>query len=404
MAAGRILIFVQHLRGIGHLQRAAILARAMSAEGLSVEMISGGMPVPGIDLAGVALHQLPPVRSPDDTYTRLVDAEGKEADENLHRRRIRHLLEILQAARPDAVMVEMFPFGRSQIAGEIIALIEAARAAAPRPLIVSSVRDIIATKQSAARYEEMADQVARWFDAVLVHGDQNLLPLEESFPPAGRIAEFLHYTGYVLAPAPGTGAAAPGMADGEVLVSAGGGAFGAALMWAALDARKDPGLAPALADAPWRLLTGPNIPDAEAARLEKHAGRGLIIERMRPDFRALLARSRASISQCGYNTAMEVMDAKIPAVLVPFGQGRQTEQHRRAAALARLGRAEMVAEADLSGRSLAAALSRAAARNPGADRTGPAIDTNGAATAARLMGRWLAERHPERTDRVISPA
>ena len=404
MAPGRVLIFVQHLRGIGHLQRACVLARAMTDDGLSVEVISGGMPVPGIDLAGIPLHQLPPVRSPDDTYTRLVDAAGQTADGSLRRARIRAMLEILQAAKSDALLVEMFPFGRSQIAEEIISLIEAARSAHPRPLIVSSVRDIIATKRSDARYEEMADHVVRWFDAVLVHGDRGLLPLEESFPPAGRIADILHYTGYVLAPTPAKGTSNTGTHDGEVLVSAGGGAFGAALMWAALDARADPALGRALADAPWRLLTGPNIPDDDAARLMARAGPGVIVERMRPDFRHLLARARASVSQCGYNTAMEVMEAGTPAVLVPFGQGRQTEQRRRAAALARLGRAEMLAEADLTGPALAAALNRAAARTLRPRESGPGIDMTGAATTARLMRRWLAQRHSEETGRLTSSA
>jgi predicted glycosyltransferase len=404
MAPGRVLIFVQHLRGIGHLQRSAVLARAMAGDGLSVEMISGGMPVPGIDLAGIPLHQLPPVRSPDDSYTRLVDADGRAPDADFHRRRIETLLDTFKAVQPDIVMVEMFPFGRSQIAQEFIALIEAARAARPRPWIVSSVRDIIATKRSAARYEEMADQVMRWFDAVLVHGDPNLLPLEESFPPAGRLADLLHYTGYVLSPAPAREAPAGPDREGEVLVSAGGGAFGAALMWAALEAHVDPALDPALAQAPWRLLTGPNIADDEAKRLLARAGPGVTIERMRPDFRRLLAQARASVSQCGYNTSMEVMAAGTPAVLVPFGQGRQTEQNRRAAALAGLDRVEMVAEAKLDGATLAAALNRAAARSPAAHAADSAIDMSGAATTARLMRRWLSGRRRERAGKATSSA
>jgi predicted glycosyltransferase len=302
------------------------------------------------------------------------------------------------------LVVEMFPFGRSQIAREFTALIEAARAMQPRPLIVSSVRDITATKRSPRRYEEMADQVARWFDAVLVHGDRNLLPLDDSFPPAGRIAEYLHYTGYVLSPKPVAKAHAAGAGSDEVLVSAGGGAFGAALMWAALEARKDPSLDPELAEAPWRFLTGPNIPADEAARLKAHAGQGVTIERMRADFRELLADARASVSQCGYNTSMEVMDAGVPAVLVPFGQGRQTEQHRRAAALSRLGLAQTVSEAALTGPALAAALNRAMARDPDPQGLGAAIDMTGAASSARLMRRWAAQRQRERIGGLTSPA
>lgn len=384
----RLLIFVQHLRGIGHLQRAATLARALAADGFIVDLVSGGMPVPEIDLSGIGLHQLPALRSPDDRYNRLVDAQGRNATPALHLERCEMLKKILDKTRPDAVVVEMFPFGRSQIKGEMVALVEAARTASPRPLLISSVRDIIPAKRTASRYEEMADQVAAWFDAVLVHGDEAIIPFEASFPPATRIGGWLHYTGYVLPdpfPAPSE-AAAPA----EVLVSAGGGAFGAKLLEAAIAARNNPILDREIADAPWRLLTGPNIPRRHAAGIKRLAGDGVVIERMRPDFQALLAGARVSISQCGYNTSMEVIASGIPAVIVPFGSGRQTEQHSRAAALSEIGLVESVPEKDLNGDSLATAINAAVKMGP--RRSGDIkIDMSGALMTCRLMRQWLSQ-------------
>ncbi len=389
----RVLIFVQHLRGIGHLQRAATLARALAADGVQVDFVSGGMPVPEIGLAGVTLHQLPALRSPDDSYTRLVDAEGRDATPALNASRRKALVGIFQATRPDAVMVEMFPFGRSQIKAEMVALVEAARAAAPRPLVISSVRDIIAAKREASRYDEMADQVAAWFDAVLIHGDPAVIPFEESFPAARRIRQWIHYTGYVLSGPAAT--PAPDSGPREVLVSAGGGAHGAKLMKAAIAARANGMLSTAIAGAPWRLLTGPNIPPRQAAELERLAGDGIVIERMRRDFRNLLAHARVSVSLCGYNTAMEVIAARVPAVMVPFGSGRQNEQRRRAGALARIGLAEQVSEADLDGHSLAAAINAAVDRQPGPGGAMPAIDMSGAETTRRLVGKWLSRGKAE---------
>lgn len=389
----RVLIFVQHLRGIGHLQRAATLARALAADGVQVDFVSGGMPVPEIGLDGVTLHQLPALRSPDDSYTRLVDAQGRDATPALNASRRKALVGIFQATRPDAVMVEMFPFGRSQIKAEMVALVEAARAAAPRPLVISSVRDIIAAKREASRYDEMADQVAAWFDAVLIHGDPAVIPFEESFPAARRIRQWIHYTGYVLSGPAAT--PAPDSGPREVLVSAGGGAHGAKLMKAAMAARANGMLSTAIAGAPWRLLTGPNIPPRQAAELERLAGDGIVIERMRTDFRNLLAHARVSVSLCGYNTAMEVIAARVPAVMVPFGSGRQNEQRRRASALARIGLAEQVSEADLDGHSLAAAMNAAVDRQPGPGGAMPAIDMSGAETTRRLVGKWLSQGKAE---------
>ena len=389
----RVLIFVQHLRGIGHLQRAATLARALAADGVQVDFVSGGMPVPEIGLAGVTLHQLPALRSPDDSYTRLVDAEGREATPALNASRRKALVGIFQATRPDAVMVEMFPFGRSQIKAEMVALVEAARAAVPRPLVISSVRDIIAAKREASRYDEMADQVAAWFDAVLIHGDPAVIPFEESFPAARRIRQWIHYTGYVLSGPAAT--PAPDSGPREVLVSAGGGAHGAKLMKAAIAAHANGMLSTAIAGAPWRLLTGPNIPPRQAAELERLAGDGIVIERMRRDFRNLLAHARVSVSLCGYNTAMEVIAARVPAVMVPFGSGRQNEQRRRAGALARIGLVEQVSEADLDGHSLAAAMNAAVDRQPGPGGAMPAIDMSGAETTRRLVSKWLSRGKAE---------
>ena len=61
-AAPRVLFYVQHLLGIGHLKRAALICRALAAAGLDTTLVSGGMPVPGLDIGGARLHQLPPLR------------------------------------------------------------------------------------------------------------------------------------------------------------------------------------------------------------------------------------------------------------------------------------------------------------------------------------------------------
>ena len=60
---GRVLLYVQHLLGIGHLQRAARLAKAMAAAGLDVDMVSGGVAVPFLDTGGAALLQLPALKA-----------------------------------------------------------------------------------------------------------------------------------------------------------------------------------------------------------------------------------------------------------------------------------------------------------------------------------------------------
>ena len=59
----RILLYVQHLLGIGHQKRAATLTRALEAAGFAVTYVSGGFPVRGLDTGPADFVQLPPARA-----------------------------------------------------------------------------------------------------------------------------------------------------------------------------------------------------------------------------------------------------------------------------------------------------------------------------------------------------
>jgi predicted glycosyltransferase len=328
----RLLFHIQHLLGIGHVKRAAALVRAFRRAGIEVTTLSGGHPVPGVAFEG-ALVQLPPVRATDASFRTLVDAEGGPFDDALKMRRRALVLDTLARVAPDLVLIESFPFGRRAFRQELMPLLECGRR------VAVSLRDIVVAKD-AARTAEAAALVRRHVAAVLVHGDPGFVRLEESFPAAAEIADRVHYTGYVYeAPAAGS---APGH---EVVVSAGGGAVGADLLRAALEARPFT----RYRDHRWRLLTGPNLPEAEIAALE---GRGATVERFRGDFPRLLRRCAVSVSQAGYNTVLDLLWARPPCVVVPFATAGETEQALRAA---RLG-CPIVEEAALTPARLAAAI------------------------------------------------
>ncbi|MCH7544415.1 MAG: glycosyl transferase family 28 [Proteobacteria bacterium] len=392
MSAHRVLFFVQHLRGIGHLKRTAVLARTVARDGIEVDIISGGAAVPDLDIGAAGFFQLPPVKSPDDSYSRLVDESGAPATPELRRRRRAQLLAHVVARRPDMVIVEMFPFGRSQIRDDIVALVEAARAMRPRPWLVSSVRDILPAKRTPERYEEMADDAEAYFDFIMVHGDKALVPFEASFPPAARLEGKLRYTGYVTGAEAGAAREGEkegegarkeeGEGDGEVVVSAGGGAFAKGLLETALAAR---GLS-RLSSRTWRLITGPNFEDGDFRALEAAAPAGVVIERTRRDFPELLQRAAVSVSQCGYNTVMDILTSGARAVVVPYLNGRQTEQSLRAECLAARGVVRALSGDAITPDALARAIDAAAAGAP-ADAAG--IDLDGAAKSARLIKGWL---------------
>lgn len=377
----RLAFYVQHLLGIGHHRRAELLARALAAHGLDVVVLSGGMPVEGEDWGGARLVRLPAARADGVAFKRLVDSDGRPIDDAWRARRRAALLDAVATARPDGILLESFPFARRQFRFELLALLDWVATQRPRPLVATSIRDILVAKPDPARVAEVVATLERAIDHVLVHGDPAVIRLEATFPAAAAIAHKLTYTGFVAAPAPPPARAAR---DG-VVVSVGGGAVGAELLLAACAAR-------ALSRAramPWRLITGPMMAERQVAVIQAAAPQGVTVERHRADFRDLLASAVLSISQAGYNTVLDLLQCGPRMVLVPFAASGETEQTIRAEQLAASGRAAIVTEAALGPASLADAIDRALAAPAPAPL---ALDVDGAAASARALAGWLAER------------
>ncbi|WIM11045.1 glycosyltransferase [Enhydrobacter sp.] len=374
----RIIFYVQHLLGIGHLRRAAVLARALAEGGFDVLMVSGGAPI-ALDLGPARLHQLPPVRARDETLRELVRLDGAPVDHAFRAARAQELVSLLHAEAPSIVITEQFPFGRTQLRFELVPLVEAARALRPRPSIVCSVRDVVRRSVSSQRVAETLEMLAE-FDLVLVHADPRIADFGKSFAAWDRIAARAVYTGYVAPPAHGVNASDAG--TNEVVVSIGGGAVGAPLLEAALAARRRG----TLADRRWRLLVGANLSAIDRAALKPQDG--VVIEPSRRDFPTLLANAALSISQAGYNTVVDILRFADRALLVPFSTERETEQSDRARLLAARGMATVVPAASLSAESLAAGIEQALA-GPSL-RSFPPCDVGGAAATVELLRTKVA--------------
>jgi predicted glycosyltransferase len=134
MSAPRVLFYVQHLLGIGHLKRALTLGRALVHAGMDVTVVSGGDDVPVLDTTGLTFLQLPPVKAADRQFSAILGPDGEELDEALKSTRRDRLLEIFAEIDPTALIIELFPFGRRAMRFELLPLIDAARARQPRPL------------------------------------------------------------------------------------------------------------------------------------------------------------------------------------------------------------------------------------------------------------------------------
>jgi len=375
----KVLFYVQHLLGIGHLKRTATLARNMMRSGLDVTVVSGGHEI-DVDLGGARLIQLPATRATDLYFKVLVDEDGQQIDDGWRQRRADRLLEIYHEQQPDILITELFPFGRRQMRFELVPLLDAAMQSTPRPVIISSVRDILVAQSKPGRNEEMLGLVEKYFDYVMVHGDPELISLDKTFPLTARIKGRIFYTGYVV---DHTGVKGEGNAPGsnEVIVSSGGGAVGVDLLKTAMQARA----LSAAKDLTWRMMIGTTVEEEIFDEISALAPDGVIIERARPDFTTLLMNCALSISQGGYNTVMEVLHAKCRAVIVPYAGGLETEQTLRARLLAEKGVLQIADEDGLTPEILAGKVDTALNGPPAQAE----IDANGAMKTIELLKNWV---------------
>lgn len=345
----KVMIVVTHLLGSGHLARALTLARAYLAAGDEVCVISGGMPVPMLAQGDVPLVQLAPVRSDGVDFSRLMSADGTLVRAAPLAERQAKLLAELTRFSPDVLITELFPFGRRILRDEFRAVLEAAKALATPPLICASIRDILAPPSKPKKAQFADDTIAEFYDAVLVHSDPELTPLDISWPVSDDLRPLLQYTGFVSPPA--AGPHPNGVGQGEIIVTAGGGDVGQHVYAAAIEAAQDIG-------RPMRLLIGGTDPQARIAELSVNCSQNVTIEAARPDFRQMLHHAIASVSLCGYNTALDILQAGTPAVFVPFDDGNEVEQGLRATALAKREGITQLTRAQLTADSLRGAIER----------------------------------------------
>ncbi|MEM9552593.1 MAG: glycosyltransferase, partial [Pseudomonadota bacterium] len=240
----------------------------------------------------------------------------------------------------------------------------------------------LAPPSKPAKAEHADEIIADHYDTVLVHSDPSATPLELSWPVSDRLEPSLRYTGYVAPPYARPDPDGPG--QGEIIVSAGGGAVGTPIFHAALAA------AEATPEMRWRLLVGGNrAMDRISALASKGFPPNAIIEPARPDFRALLGRAAASVSMCGYNTAIDILQAGTPAAFVPFDDGQEVEQGLRARALAALPAVRVVRTSELTAHAIASAVRSVAREGP--RETGD-FAFDGAARSVSILQELLEKR------------
>src|SRR5215469_9346822 len=141
----KVLMYCQHVLGIGHLVRSTEIARAVSQRA-EVTFVSGGATVDGFLFpSGVKLVQLPALQM-DDEFSALESRGCAQGTQEIQDLRREQLLSVFDEVVPDILMIELFPFGRKRFAFELIPFLERARQRGGQTLVVCSLRDILVEK------------------------------------------------------------------------------------------------------------------------------------------------------------------------------------------------------------------------------------------------------------------
>ncbi len=389
----KLLLYCQHSLGMGHWVRAMTLAKALSTRFEVIFLNGGRVPDHQQPSSKLQMIDLPPLGMGDDHQLYSQD-QRYDVPQALALRRTQ-ILDVYARFKPDVVLIELFPFGRKKLAGELLPLLKAARRdKTEQPLVVCSLRDIMVNaRKDQSRHDERARWLTdRYFDAVLVHADQRFARLEDSFRPRHPLRTSLHYTGFV---APENIQSSQVTNRRGVLVSAGGGMVGAPLFQAAIRAHR---LNWAATQLPMTLVAGPFLPDSDWQDLQAQAAAlpGLTLLRSVPALLPLLNKHSMSVSQCGYNTVMDILEAQIPALVVPFVRGQEDEQGQRARTLAKFDLVKVLDPSALGGASLAAEILELEHFFP--NPTG--LDLSGAATSTRLIANLLDAKAKSATSLV----
>jgi predicted glycosyltransferase len=347
-----LLFYCQHSLGIGHLTRSFALVRALTHDFHVVFLIGGRLPE-GVDVpASMELIDLPPLGM-DDGHTVVSRDESWNVEAAQAQRRAL-ILQAVKRVQPQVLIVELFPFGRKKFAGEILALIRAARRQNQPALVACSLRDILVdARPDQRRHDDRARWLCdRYFDLVLVHSDAAFARLEDSFRPTQPMRTRVVHTGYVV-PDRSDELLDDGQRQNHLLISAGGGIVGEPMFSVALAARSLMKAPP-----PMRIIAGPFLPQSqwEALQARVQGTPGVTLLRHVGDMVAEMRAARASLSQCGYNTALDLLVSGVPALVVPYETVTENEQRARAGRLEELGAVQQLRSIHLSPPQLAQAL------------------------------------------------
>jgi predicted glycosyltransferase len=384
----KILMYSHDSYGLGHLRRTLALAEAfVGAEtGTSVLILTGSTVSSAFRMSfGIDLVKLP---SAVKVASGVYEPSRMTVDfEDLKNLRSSLILSAVKSFEPDAFIVDKAPLGMKR---EVYPSLEFLHAERPSTLTVLGLRDVMddpALIRRNWREGGIFPVIENFYDTILVYGPREIYDPLPEYGLSDATLRRCHYVGYVGRAFTPQESSDFEFEPGYVLVTAGGGGDGFHLLKNYLESLRRP--APAFESL---VVTGPMMDDASKRKIERLA-RGLRVRvvEFRADMERLIRCAGAVVSMGGYNTTVELLVARKPALIVPRVEPR-VEQLIRAKQLTDLGLVDMIHPHELTPRLVRSKVEELLERDPvSAPRV--EVDLSGASRAVGFVTAGIARKH-----------
>jgi predicted glycosyltransferase len=351
----RVMFYSHDGYGLGHLSRTLALARHFRARWSTItQLVVTGSPLPQNWFL------------PDDADYIKLPSVTKLGDEQFASRslttsfgEVRELRRdiLLSAVRhfePSALIVDYMAAG---LKGELVPALRYLKQSVPDSRLVLGLRDVVDKPSRVRRRwarDGVYDLLDNLYDQILVYGQEDVYDVISEYGLSPRAAAKTCYVGYLGRESPNETAEqirkklvgqSDGLVERLVLVTAGGGGDGHALLHSMLQAFHEQ---PGEAGFKCLLVCGPLMSAEERRRLKRLAsGSTVRVLDYLDDLPSYVAAADAVVSMGGYNSICEILSFNKPAVIVPR-VGPSKEQLIRAKALSRRGLVRMIHPSDVT--------------------------------------------------------
>ena len=311
----RFLLYSHDSWGLGHLKRSLTIAGALTSrfEGANVMIVTGSPCATQFELpVNCDVLKLPSISK---------DAEGDYVSRSFSadvaatvQLRSRLILEAYRAFQPHLVLVDHQLTG---LRSEALRMLREARREGRKTIY--GMRDVMDSAEAVRA--EWASHDCHWalkcgYDRICVYGRPEVFDPRSQYPILSAHRHKIEFSGYIVAPLNGATREPVTSLQPTVLVTLGGGEDGAQRIDAYLAAL-------AIRPAAWnsRIIAGPLMDPARVRQFKRQVhSMGLAeqvkISRFHANIPRLLQSADAVVAMAGYNSCMEIVQSRIPAVFL----------------------------------------------------------------------------------------